>query len=106
MKEEGEEKEREMKQTWEEDMARLRQRAYAMKRELERKKQAEHAKLKKAEEGRDGTKYGARSTTNFFTHHLTAISLAIITGGAEAIEKGVNKRSRERARAGGPDGGG
>ena len=61
---------------------------------------------KKAEEGRDGTKYGARSTTNFFTHHLTAISLAIITGGAEAIEKGVNKRSRERARAGGPDGGG
>ena len=60
-----------------------------------------HRLSKNAAEGRDGTVYGVHSNANYFTHHATAISLAIVTATAEAIERGVN-REQERAQAHAP----
>ena len=40
----------------------------------------------------DTTRYGAYSTHNFYGHHTAAISLAIVTGEAEAIVNGVSRR--------------
>ena len=47
----------------------------------------------------DATCYGDHSTRSFFGHHAAAISLAIVTGEAEAIVSGVSRR--ETALAGG-----
>ena len=41
--------------------------------------------------GTDGTAYGVYSTHGFFAHHAAAISIAIVTGEAEAIVQGVSK---------------
>ena len=54
-----------------------------------------HRLSKKAAEGRDGNVYGAHSNANYFTHHATASSFAIVKATAEAIERGVNKRVRK-----------
>ena len=54
-----------------------------------------HRLSKNAAEGRDGTVYGVHSNANYYTHHATAISLAIVTANAEAIERGVNKRAHK-----------
>ena len=40
----------------------------------------------------DTTRYGAHSTHDFYGHHAAAISLAIVTGEAEAIVNGVSRR--------------
>eukprot|EP00966_Prymnesium_polylepis_P040945 950149-Prymnesium_polylepis.1 len=47
----------------------------------------------------DTTSYGETSTHDFYSHHAVAISLAIVTGEAEAIVNGVSWR--ETALAGG-----
>jgi hypothetical protein len=47
----------------------------------------------------DTTRYGEYSTHDFYGHHAAAISLAIVTGEAEAIVSGVSRR--ETALAGG-----
>ena len=47
----------------------------------------------------DTTSYGEYSTHDFYGHHAAAISLAIVTGEAEAIVSGVSRR--ETALAGG-----
>ena len=47
----------------------------------------------------DTTRHGEYSTHDFYGHHAAAISLAIVTGEAEAIVSGVSRR--ETALAGG-----
>ena len=47
----------------------------------------------------DTTRYGEHSTHDFYGHHAAAISLAIVTGEAEAVVSGVSRR--ETALAGG-----
>ena len=56
-----------------------------------------HRLSKNVAEGRDGTVYGVHSGASFYAHHATAISNAIVTAAAEAIEQGVNKRARKLA---------
>ena len=46
-----------------------------------------HRLSKNAAEGRDGTVYGVHSGADFYTHHATAISLAIVTATAEVRKK-------------------
>ena len=41
--------------------------------------------------GTDGTAYGVHSTHEFFGHHAAAISIAIVSGEAEAIVQGISK---------------
>ena len=47
-----------------------------------------------ARRGRDGTVYEVHSVASFYTHHVTAISVAIVTEATEATERGVNKSAR------------
>ena len=44
----------------------------------------------------DTTRYGEYSTHDFYGHHAAAISLAIVTGEAEAIVSGVSRRDGRR----------
>ena len=51
-----------------------------------------------AADGRDGTVYGAFSTTSFYEHHAGAISMAIVKSAAEALEKGMRALEHQMLR--------
>ena len=45
----------------------------------------------------DTTRYGEYSTHDFYGHHAAAISLAIVTGDAEALVNGVSRLETKSA---------
>ena len=55
--------------------------------------------LDKTKTGIDSTVYGENSTRSFYGHHAAAISIACVTGDAEAVIHGVSRLEFKMATA-------